>query len=63
MRHSVHLGYGKHVPKHGLMHVMLSGKPFLHGQGYAGAHKKDVGSMKTISGTGTKRIAPLRFKM
>jgi hypothetical protein len=46
--------------------MVLQGQPVISGSGYAGAKKKDVGSMKSISGAGVhkgKKFAPLRFKM
>ena len=72
MRHFLHLGSSKSLPKHGLLqvmvsqkpHHMMSGKGLMSGFGFAGVHKKDIGSMKSISGAGMrKQIAPLRFKM
>jgi hypothetical protein len=37
----------------------------MMGHGFAGVHKKDVGSMKSISGAGakSKKVVPLRFKL
>ena len=66
MRHFLHLGHSKHLPKHGLLQVMVAQKPHhMMGSGYAGVHKKDVGSMKSISGAGSKgrKVVPLRFKL
>jgi len=79
MRH-VHLGSGhtRYVPKH-LLHIvahhqrphhLLHGGAKVHhiaqGEGYAGPHKRDIGSMKSVSGAGVKhhkKVVPLRFKL
>jgi hypothetical protein len=44
---------------------MHSQVPHLIGKGFAGVHKKDIGSMKSISGAGVKgrKLVPLRFKL
>jgi len=51
------MGRGRSMPLH-----MLK-----RGMGYAGVQKKDIGSMKSISGQGfggaKKKISPLRFKI
>jgi hypothetical protein len=69
MRHFLHLGQSKSLPKHGLLQVMIAQKPhhmmrgqgLMSGFGFAGVHKKDIGSFR---GAGAKKtIAPLRFKM
>jgi hypothetical protein len=82
MKH-IHLGHSRSAPKHLLIHLAHAQKPFhlLHhggamyssrtlmsGKGYAGQHKKDVGSMSPISlGQGVhkhhKKLMPLKFKM
>jgi hypothetical protein len=57
----IHLGHSRSSPK-----MLLQGQPAMSGSGFAGAKKKDVGSMKSISGAGVhkgKKFAPLRFKM
>jgi len=49
--------------------MMYSGRtalPHTLGRGFAGVQKKDVGSMKPISGEGHrhhKKLVPLRFKL
>lgn len=65
MRHFLHLGSSRSLPKHGLLHLMVSQKPHISGSGFAGVHKKDIGSMKSISGAGVKgrKVIPLRFKL
>lgn len=68
MRHFLHLGTSKSLPKHGLLHIMHAQIPhhmmMAKGYGMPAVHKKDVGSMKPLSGAGVKKhIAPLRFKM
>jgi hypothetical protein len=66
MRHFIHLGSSKSVPIHSILQMMHSQKPHqMIGQGFAGVHKKDVGSMKSISGSGVKsrKLVPLRFKL
>jgi len=61
------MGRGRSMPLH--MLKTMHHTPFSHisGMGYAGAHKKDIGSMKSISGMGfagaKKKISPLRFKI
>ena len=68
MRHYP-IGVHKYIPKQFIVDVAKSGKPYnMVG---SGIKKKDVGSMKAISGSGemklesSKRrtIAPLRFKL
>ena len=62
------MGCGKHLPLQHLYNLHRIHTPFSHlsGQGYAGAHKKDVGSMISV-GQGfagaKKKISPLRFKI
>ena len=63
------VGCGKHLPLQHLynLHRIQTPTSHLSGMGYAGVHKKDIGSMKSLSGQGfagaKKKISPLRFKI
>ena len=62
------IGVHKYIPKQFLLDVAIAKKPYhMIGSGTI-ANKKDVGSMKSISGEGmqevvkhSRTIAPLRF--
>jgi hypothetical protein len=60
------VGCGKHLPLQHLynLHRVQTPTSHLSGMGYAGVHKKDVGSMRSVGqGLMKKKIAPLRFKI
>jgi hypothetical protein len=63
MARFIHLGHTKHIIKP-LVHLALhQGRTHHLGMGYAGAQKKNIGSMTSIQGQGRKKLVPLRFKL
>ena len=64
MQKHLPLSFSKSVPLSHLYHLQHIQTPFSHtktGLGYAGVHKKDIGSMG--GAMGKKKIAPLRFRL
>ena len=62
MRHNLHFAQGsKYVHRMHLLQALHSGK-YAHKKGGSVAIKKDIGSFRN-SGTGIRRITPLKFKL